>query len=429
MMSTEESSQHNRGRPKGIRAVIALMLSLSCLWAIWYAGYRGISRLLTEYGGDVGQLALVERAVRMSPNDPDAHTGRGLMLAQLNRYPEAGLEFENAAKLRPRDYYLWLELGMARDEAGDQPGAERALREAARLAPYYSRPAWQLGNVLFRLGKQDEAFEHFRRAAASEPGLLPGIIDLAWGASRSAEGTRAAVRPQTSFAHVAMARFFARRGNGIDAVAEFRAAGSVSRDDARELIKELLAQKAFGDAREVWVQQKGQNSRAGEGDSLIYDGGFEQSLEVDEPGFGWQVLSNVPGMVLSLDAAEPYQGSQSLRIDFQGSSKPAQPVVSQIILVEPNTRYRLRFATRIRDIVSGGLPIFQVADTAVSDGVLAKSETFGSGVRPWRESNLEFTTGAQTKAVTAQVLRASCATEPCPIFGSLWLDGFVLQKV
>ncbi|MEO8434886.1 MAG: tetratricopeptide repeat protein [Pyrinomonadaceae bacterium] len=426
-MPAAKNPVNTRPLPQGIRAAIALVLSLACLWAIWYAGYRGISRLLTEYGGDMGQLALVERAVKMSPNDPDARTGRGLMFSQLGRYAEAVLEFESAAKLRPRDYYLWLELGMARDQAGDQSGSERALRESVRLAPYYARPAWQLGNVLFRLGRQDEAFEQFRRAAASQPALLPGIIDLAWGATRSAEGTRSAVRPQTSFAHLAMAGFFARHGNGTEAVTEFRAAGSVSRDDARELVKELLAQKAFGEAREIWAHEPGRNI-SGEGNSLIYDGGFEQSLEIDDPGFGWQVPLSTTVIVLSLDAADPYQGAQSLRIDFQGASNPATSVISQIILVEPNTRYRLRFATRMRDVVSGGLPLAVVADAAAPDIMLAKSTPFGSGVHPWSESSLEFTTGPQTKAVTVQIRRTPCTTEPCPIFGSLWLDGFALQK-
>ena len=428
-MSAGQSPLNNRQPSRGTRLAIALLLSLACLWAIWRAGHTGLSRLLAEYGGDLGQFALVDRAVRMSPNDPDARTGLGLMLAQRSRYAEAGLEFESAAKLRPRDYYLWLELGMARDQAGDQLGAERALRESVRLAPYYARPAWQLGNVLFRLGKQDEAFEYFRHAARSEPALLPGIIDLAWGASRSAEGTRAAVRPENSFAHMAMARFFARRGNGSEALAEFRAAGSASREDTRALVKELLAQKAFGDAREIWAHVKGKNTRPGEGDSLIYDGGFEQSLELDESGFGWQVPSGVPGMVLSLDAAEPYQGAQSLRIDFQGASNPGTSIISQIILVEPNSRYRLKFATKLRDVVSGGLPLAVVLDTNHADIVMERSTPFGSGTLGWKESSLEFATHPQTTAVLVQLRRAPCATDPCPIFGSLWLDGFVLKKV
>src|SRR6266446_5512787 len=159
--------------PHFARMAIALALSLACASAMWISLRIGFARARTESG----DLVAVNRALQVAPNDPEARTVLGLLLSRYGEYSDAAMELERAAELRPRDYYLWLELGMTRDQLGDREGAERALRESVRLAPYYARPGWQFGNLLFRLGRANEAFAELRRAAKSDPTLLPATID------------------------------------------------------------------------------------------------------------------------------------------------------------------------------------------------------------------------------------------------------------
>src|SRR3712207_6034829 len=152
------------------RTLVSTALLLSCALAASGAWRAGAARLLAQYAG--GSLApeTARRAVGMSPEDPETHSALGLVLYNTK---EAGAlaEFERAAALRPRDCVLWLQLGRAREEAGDVEGALAALQEALRLAPFYSAPRWQYGNALYRRGRLDEGFAEMRRAAESNPTL------------------------------------------------------------------------------------------------------------------------------------------------------------------------------------------------------------------------------------------------------------------
>ena len=410
------------------RLLLALALSLACIWSAWQAVRFGLGRVLAGYGLMTNELAPVDQALRLSPDDPDARVNRAALLSQRGEHQEAAAELERAAQLRPRDYYLWLELGMARDRMGDAARAELAFREAKRLAPHYAQPAWQLGNLLFRAGLEEEALGELVRAAKTDPTLLPAIIELTWAARPNATAVRELLKPQTSLEHLALARFFAKRGAGAEAVVEFRGAGTPNLEEAASLINQLIAQGAYRDAREAWVYAYlSGNANPEPPDVLIYDGGFERALTIDDPGFGWRVSQTLPNIKLSQDSANAREGGKSLRVDFRGITNPVA-VVSQMILVEPKTHYRLQFASRTQELVSGGLPFIAVSEATPPRVQIAETPVLAGGTDQWRDSTLEFDTGPQTHAVLVQVLRKGCTPEPCPIFGSLWLDAFVLTK-
>src|SRR2546430_3850469 len=167
-------------------------------------------------------------------------------------------ELELAVSLRPRDYYLWLELGLTRDELGDAAGALSAFNESVRLAPYYAQPRWQRGNVLFRMGRYDEAFPDLRSAANSNPELLPSLIDLAWGASRNDAGlVEQIVQTQSSTGHMALALFFANHGRPANALTHFGLTANVADENRRELVRALAGAGAYTEAFAVWRAHDG----------------------------------------------------------------------------------------------------------------------------------------------------------------------------
>jgi tetratricopeptide (TPR) repeat protein len=396
---------------------------------MWLSARTGGARLFSQYASAFGDVRTATQAVQLAPQDPDAHTLLGMLLGRQGDAAGAVVQLERASQLRPGDYYPWLELGMARDAAGDAAGAERALRESARLAPHYGQPAWQLGNVLLRLHRYDEAFRELRRAASSDSSFFPAVIELAWGVNPNPLAVRETLQPQTPFEHVLLARSFAKHGASAEAVTESRLAGETVQDHTHSLIKELIAKGAFSEAREIWIHDyKSGNPNRSETGLPVYDGGFENILEVDDPGFGWHVATNVPTIVPSLDPNNPFAGGKSLRIDYRGLSQPGADAISQLIVVAPRTHYRLHFATRLQEVVSGGLPVVVATDAVGPNTVLVESPALGSGTMPWRESTIDFTTSEQTKAVRVAVRRKACSSEPCPVFGSVWLDGFALEK-
>jgi hypothetical protein len=421
-----------------VRLVFASLGLLVCLWGLWNAGRAGLSRLLSEYAvltlrTPEPLLAPANEAVGLTPKDPEAHFARALLLERGSLPEEAAAEHERAAALRPRDYYLWMMLGNSREGLDDEEGALAALSEAVRLAPYYAQPRWQLGNALFRAGRADEGFEEMRRAALSNQTLLPNMIDLAWGASnKDPAATESLVRPETKQWRVALAHFFARKGQAAEALKLYRAAGGLAEAERQTLVSELLATKGYAEAYEVWaaVENGAQTPSTAGGAGQFTNGSFESQLSFAEQGFGWQFARDPNTLKFSLDTVEPRAGKFSLRLDWNGNAQPNAPVASQLLLVEPNSRYRLTFAARTQEIVSGALPRIVLVDkNSVDNHVLAQSATLGKGSNNWQDYTLEFTTGSETRAVLVGLQRESCGAEPCPIFGRLWLDAFSAQKL
>jgi Tetratricopeptide repeat len=414
-----------------MRSIGALVGVLLCLVGIWHAGATGLSRLYSEYALAISSLPPTEAAVLMTPSDPEAHYARALVLQDNGNLAEAVKEFERAVALRPSDYVYWYDLALARDNAGDGEGAITACQQSVRFAPYYGRPHWLLGNLYFRAGRREEAFNELRRAASSDAEFLPSMIDLAWGAANGdTQIFLGFVQPETDAVRLTLAQYLAKKGSYSEAIAMFRAAGAASEDERKKFLQALLAAHQFKEAYEIW--SLGHKENKGEsltGINTLTDPGFEGAIRPNEPGFGWQQPGAVENVRILLDTNNPRTGQRSLLIEFNGNSDPSSPVISQIILVEPDTRYELHFAAHTEKIVTGGLPQITVLEAnGAGDSKLLTSVTLPAESGSWRDYSISFTTGKATQAIIINVNRQSCSSGPCPAFGQAWLDDFSLLK-
>jgi serine/threonine-protein kinase len=91
-------------------------------------------------------------AVRADPHNPWARHNIGALLRKDGKAAEALPWLEEAARLAPESAYILGTLGLARGDAGDDPGAEQAVRKAIELQPYYLPPYGTLADVLERRG-------------------------------------------------------------------------------------------------------------------------------------------------------------------------------------------------------------------------------------------------------------------------------------
>jgi Tfp pilus assembly protein PilF len=428
---------------------------LVCGWLFWHAGRAGISSLLSDYAMRSGMLIAADRAISFAPSDPTARYARAAVLLSAGDPAEAAQEYERAVAARPQDYALWLELGQARDQANDVEEAISAFGEAARLAPYYSQPRWQLGNMLLRAGRYDEAFNEMRRAAASAPSLLPNMIDLAYGLYNGEAGAiEQVVQAGTPAARLALARIFARNGNAGEVLRLVRASRNIPEQERQSLVTDLLAAKQFPEAFEIWASGRTAGPRSGRpegaredsgigqranpqgggveagkarerGDLAFVDGGFEEKIQTNSDGFGWQVWRALQGIHVSVNAKAPHTGLRSLLVDWRGDLQTPTPIVSQLVLVEPKRRYRLSFWSRAEELVTGGPPVVTVTDAG--DGhFFSQSAPTTQGAGDWRRFSVDFETTADTRAVLIAIRRQGCVDSPCPIFGRTWFDDFML---
>jgi hypothetical protein len=131
---------------------------------------------------------------------------------------------------------------------------------------------------------------------------------------------------------------------------------------------------------------------------------------------------------MSLDPINPHTGAKSLHIEFQGNSNAETPLLSQLIVVAASSRYRVNFAVRAEDVLTGGLPLVVLTD-ATSKKRLGRSSLLAPTATNWQGFSFEFTSEPDTKAVVLSVQREGCSTSPCPMFGSIWLDSFSLEQL
>ena len=408
------------------RVLIAVIAAAACCAGIWQAARIGRARTLAHEALRTNNIGYADRAISLVAGDAETHAVRGAILQRTGDYAGACRDLERAIQLRPRDYFLWMLLGVSRDLNQDQQGAMRALRQAIALSPVYAKPHWLLGNLLLRTNNTTEALEELRFAAASDETLLPNVIDLAWGVNRRDPLlTVNALQPQTDNARMALAVFFAGHNQGPAALEQFRAVKSASRENNHNLMNALLQGNLFSEAYEVWTTLHGRSGAV----KTLLNPGFEDEIAVGETGFDWQISDSIPNVTMSADPTQFQSGSKSLRVDFRGESNPSTPVVNQLVLVKPRTNYRLTFQALTKDFLSAGVPLVNVVDAANEKGAaLGQSQALATATT-WREFQVEFSTRDQTSAVRLMILRQGCNGGPCAAFGTVWLDSFDLREV
>jgi len=411
-----------RSLPAGLVAVAVLS---ACAFGFWTAGRDGLSKLLSEYGSATGSLAATNRALHFGPSDANAHFAQATVFAEAGETAQSLPEFKRAVALRPDDYFLWLHLGSAFDAAGNDESAEAAFQRAISLAPHYAEPHWQLGNLLLRRGEEVAAFSELHRAATSDPERLAPLMDLAWGFYQGdAHQVLQVIRPDSDAARILLASFFRKQGKAEASIDLLRGV-STAKGERRQLARELIDAQLFAQARTVWLMDSGSDElrRAG-----ISDGSFETAIALDEAGFGWRAAKSQT-IDFAVDAASPDSGTRSLELYFHGELDPTVAILSQLVLVEPHSRYRLSFAVRTRDLLSAGLPIVTVRQWGGDSRLIAESTPLTNGTSDWRTVAFNFDSGEGLQAVAINIQRQRCVSYPCPIFGHAWFDSFVLEKL
>jgi len=115
------------------------------------------------------------RALALDPTLAQAHSARGSVLFQLERYEEAEIEFRTAQRLDPQLFEAHYFFARMCFQTGRLPEAEAAFERACAVRDDY-QAAFFAAQALEALGKHEEAKQHYElglKAAASHMELNP----------------------------------------------------------------------------------------------------------------------------------------------------------------------------------------------------------------------------------------------------------------
>ncbi len=420
---------------RAIRFIIIPLLGLViCAWSgvqAYRAGMSSLYALVARAKAStdvVSALGDADKAIGYDTGNPESHLAKGSLLLAQRKNDEVRTEIMRAINLLPRDYFVWLELGRARDFANDEAGALAALDNAVKLAPHYADVAWQLGNTLLRGGRQTEGFAELRRAALRNPRLWPALIDLAASLTGDLRQVELMLKPETKEASMAFARYYAKHDKPSDALRQFTSVAEPDENQRIALLSELFAAQHYAAAREIWLLREGKNYS--DSKLQITNGGFEFALTPDEKWFGWRISKAPSVLQIATDLVNPQSGEGSVRVDFSGDALADNQLLWQYVPLTTTSTYSLSFYIKTKEIVSGGLPVMSVIGlNGNKRELLASSGPLPSGTTGWRKFEIPFTGKPQTKGISIELQRKGCSSPPCPLFGSLWLDDFTLRSI
>ena len=117
----------------------------------------------------VKALDLRKRLVRRYPKDKRAHWLLGFSYGVQNEFDKAIAEYEKAIEIDQAFAPAYNNLGYANILKGEYAQSEDAFKNYIRLIPDEANPYDSMADLLTRMGRHEEAIEHYQKAAELNP--------------------------------------------------------------------------------------------------------------------------------------------------------------------------------------------------------------------------------------------------------------------
>ena len=141
-------------------------------------GQNFLGNTLMELGRLAEAEASYRRALQLKPDYVDAQSNLGKVLRELGRLAEAEASNRRALELKPDFVEAHINLGAVLKELGRLAEAEASYRRALELKPDYAGVHYNLANALKDQGQLDEAVASYRRALELDPNIAMAYNNL-----------------------------------------------------------------------------------------------------------------------------------------------------------------------------------------------------------------------------------------------------------
>jgi len=172
----------------------------------------------------------LRRAVQLRPDYAEAHNNLGIALIMTGQIADGITEFRTALRLKPNFPLAHYNLGLAEADAGRTAGAIAEFAEAVRLDPAYADAELNWGIGLTLTGRFPDARAHFERAAELEP--------------------------DSPVVHATYARALAQAGRLDEAIAQYEQALQLAPQDAETHLNLARALRQVGRLEDAEVHSR-----------------------------------------------------------------------------------------------------------------------------------------------------------------------------
>ncbi len=390
--------------------------------------FRAGKATLAEYRSSSPRPEDWLRAAQLDPGNGDYWDRLGLYYEydfDHSDLPRAIQYFQKALQQNPRSDLYWMHLASAHEMAGDSAGARDAYGKAKAAYPISAEVAWNYGNFLLRQSQLEEGFTEIRRAAITDPRLLPLAISRGWQADSDLDHLFSGLLPRSVDAYFQALDYFCsvhEDGPALDTWKRIIALGqAIPLSRAFPFLDELIEQGKASEAKQVWRQAISASgwpyTEPGDG-SLVWNGGFESP--VANGGLDWRE-DYVFGATMSIDTTNFHSGSHSLRVDFSGAANVGFHHLTQYVPVEPQTRYHFSGYLRTEDISTEIGLRFVIFDPKHSSEITA-STTDLIRTSPWTLLDAGLVTGADTHFLVVALQRNPSRLFDNKLSGTVWVD-------
>jgi len=136
-----------------------------------YAAWLGLGKAL-ENDAPADSVDAYQHALKMHPDDFDAHLGMGRSLEGMKALPQAAVEYQHALAAEPSSTDALRHLVNVYIASNQFELAESSLRDYLKLQPASAEAHLQMGRLLVRERQYDEALAELQTAQSLAPGEI-----------------------------------------------------------------------------------------------------------------------------------------------------------------------------------------------------------------------------------------------------------------
>jgi hypothetical protein len=383
----------------------------------------------------------IQSAIKWDPGNPEYYDALATIthLYATGGNPNEVVRLcEKAAQLSPYNAFYSADLGAAYEWAGRKNDALRAFTRAHALFPNSPEVNWKIANFYVRTGKISDALQSLKEVLLEDPSKELQVFSLASNATGENQKILQEMLPRSAPLLLDYLDFQVEN-NRMEAAAQIWATLlelDAPFDPARAFpyLDALIEHKDVNRLTEAWTALSARFSQEIGGreskPNLITNGNF--AFAPLNGGLDWRIIP-LPGASATVDSSTAFDGSKSLRINFDGTQNLEYAHVLQYVPVTPNTSYKFSAYMRAQGITTDSGPrlilqdaydpaeLVDVSSKAANPTRFSVSTENVTGTSDWSLHELEFKTPANRCLLIVRVARPASHKFDNKLAGTVWI--------